>query len=82
MITNVATASVFLAKGWSTESVSCVVRTARIRQEKHEKERAEHAYYSHIHDEVTVSDAFPATAQRLEENENLPEDTSTGWSGR
>ena len=50
VITNVATASVFLAKGWSTESVSRVVRTARTRQEKHEKERAEHAYCSHIHD--------------------------------
>ena len=68
VITIVATASVFLAKGWSTESVSRVVRTARTRQEKHEKERAEHAYYSHIHDEVTVSDAFPATIQRLEED--------------
>ena len=28
VITNVATASVFLAKGWSTESVGRVVRTA------------------------------------------------------
>ena len=37
MITNVATASVFLAKGWSTESVSRVVRTSRTAQEKHEK---------------------------------------------
>ena len=72
VITNVATASVFLAKGRSTESVSRVVRTARTRQEKHEKERAEHAHYSHIHDDVTVSDAFPATIQRLEEDENLP----------
>ena len=45
VITNVPTASVFLAQGWSTESVSRVVRTARTRQEKHEKERAEHAYY-------------------------------------
>ena len=40
VITNVATASVVLAKGWSTESVSRVVRTP---QEKHENERAEHA---------------------------------------
>ena len=54
----IATASVFLAKGWSTESVSRVVRTARSSQEKHEKERAEHACYSHIHDEVAVYDAF------------------------
>ena len=74
VITNVATASVFLAKGWSTESVSRVVRTARTTQEKHEKEPAEHAYYSHTHDEVTVSDAFPATIQKLDEDENLPED--------
>ena len=76
VITNVATASVFPAEGWSTESVSRVVRTARTRQEKHEKERAEHAYYSHIHDEVTISDVFPATIQGLEEDENLPEDTT------
>ena len=43
---------------------------------KHEKERAEHAYYSHTHDEVTVSDAFLATIQKLDEDENLPEDTT------
>ena len=76
VITNVATASVFLANGWSTESVSRVVRTARTAREIHEKERAEHAYYSHIHDEVTVYDAFPATIQELDEDENLPEDTT------
>ena len=74
MITNVATASVFFVKAWSTESVSRVVRTARTTQEKHEKERAEHAYYSHIHDEAY--DAFPATIQKLDEDENLPEDTA------
>ena len=34
VITNVATASVFLATGWSAESVSRVVRTARTTQEK------------------------------------------------
>ena len=73
MITNVATASVFLAKGWSTESVSRGI-TARTIKEKHGKERAEHAYYSHIHDEVY--DAFPATTQKLDEDENLPEDTT------
>ena len=33
VITNVATASAFLADGWSTESESRVVRTARTRQE-------------------------------------------------
>ena len=76
VITNVETASMFLAKGWSTESVSRVVRTARTAQEKHEKERAEHACYSHIHDEVTVYDGFPATIQKLDEDENLPEGTT------
>ena len=40
------------------------------------KERAEHAYDSHIHEEVTISDVFPATFQGLEEDENLPEDTT------
>ena len=70
MITNVATASMFLATGWSAESVSRVVRTARTTREKHEKGRVEHAYYSHIHD------AFPATIQNLDEDENLPEDTT------
>ena len=43
VITNVATASAFLADGWSAESVSRVARTARTRQENHEKERAQHA---------------------------------------
>ena len=67
VITNVATATVFLAEGWSTESVGRVVRTTK----KHEKERAEHAYYSHIHDEVTISDVFPATTQGLEQDNFL-----------
>ena len=62
-ITKVATASEFPADGWSTESVSRVVRTARTRQENHEKERAEHACNSHKHDEVTISDTSPATGQ-------------------
>ena len=65
-----------LSQGWSTESVSRVVRTARTAQEKHQKERAEHANDSHIRDEVTVYDTFPDTIQRLEEDENLPEDTT------
>ena len=56
--------------------VSRVVRTARTRQENNERERAEHAYYSHIHDEVTISDAFTVAGQGLEEDENLPEDTT------
>ena len=30
----------------------------------------------HIHDEVTVYDAFPVTIQKLDEDENLPEDTT------
>ena len=58
VITNIAAASVFLADGWSTESVSRVVRTTRTRQENEERERAEHLYYSHIHDGVTISDSF------------------------
>ena len=57
---------------------SYVVRIARTTQEKHEKERAEHAYNSHIRDEVAAYDAFPATIQKLDEDENLPEDNSTG----
>ena len=76
VLTNVATASAFLADGCSTESVSRVVRTARIRQENNERERAEHAYYSHIHDEVTISDSFTVTRQGLEEDESPPEDTT------
>ena len=40
------------------------------------KERAEHENYSHIHDEVTISDAFPVTGPGLEEDENLPENTT------
>ena len=66
VITNVATASVLLAKGWLTESVSRVARTARTAQEIHDKERAEHAYNCHIHDEVTFYDAFPATIGKLD----------------
>ena len=64
VFTNIAEASTFLADGWSTESVSRVVRTARTRQENKERERAEHAYYSHIHDEVTISDSFAVTGRR------------------
>ena len=75
VITNVATASAFLADRWSTESVSRVVRTARTRQENHEKERAEHAYYSHMHDEVTMADIFPATIQGLDGGEHPAENT-------
>ena len=75
VITDVATASAFLADGWSTESVSSVVKTARTRQENHEKERAEHAYYSHMHDDVTISDTFPATVQGLDEGEHPAENT-------
>ena len=76
VISKVATASALLADGWSTESVSRVVRSARTRQENNEKERAEHACYSHIHDEVMISDAFPTTVQGLEEGENPTENTT------
>ena len=55
--------------------MSRVVRAARTAQEIPEKERAEHAYYSHIHVSVTVYDAFPATIQKLDEDGNLSEDT-------
>ena len=51
-ITNVVTASEFLADGWSTESVSRVVRAARTKQENYGKEHAEHAYYNYIQDET------------------------------
>ena len=67
VITNVATASAFLADGWSTESASRVVRTARTRQENNERERAEHAYHSHI--------IFPATVQGLDGGEHPAENT-------
>ena len=75
VITNVATASALLAEGWSTESMSRVVRTARTSKENNEKGRAEHAYCSHMHDEVTISDTFPATVQGLDEGKHLAENT-------
>ena len=65
----------FPADGWSTESVSRIVRTPRKRQENHGKERAEHAYCSHIHDEVTISDTFAGTVQGLDEGEHPAENT-------
>ena len=73
--TNVATASAFLADGWSTESVSRVVRTARTRQEDNERERAEHAYCSHIHHEVTISDSFSVTGHGFDGGEHPAENT-------
>ena len=60
----------------STESVSSVVRTMRTGRENHEREHAGHVYYSHIHDGVTISDAFPVTGPGLEEDESLPENTT------
>ena len=57
------------------ESVSRVVRTARTRQENNERERAEHAFYSHIHDEVTISDSFTVTGQGLDGGEYPAENT-------
>ena len=76
VITNIATASAFPADGWLTESVSRVVRTARTRQENNERESAEHAYYSHIHDEVTISDSFTVTGQGLDGDEHPAESTT------
>ena len=75
VITIVATGSAFLADGWSSESVSRVVRTARTTQENNERERAAHADCSHIHDVVTISDAFPVTGQGLDDSENITENT-------
>ena len=76
VITNITAASAFLADGWSTESVSRVLRTARTRQENNERECAEHVYYSHIHDEMTISDSSAVTGPGLEEDENLAENTT------
>ena len=69
-ITNVVTASEFLADGWSTESVSRVVRAARAKQENNGQERAEHANHSYIQDEMKTFDTFPATVQGFDEGEN------------
>ena len=44
VITNIAAVSALLADGWSTESVSRVVRTTRTRRENHAREHAEHVY--------------------------------------
>ena len=76
VITNTAAASAFLADGWSTESVSRVVRPTRTRQENNERERAEHVYYSHIHDEVTISDSFAVTGLGFEEDEHFTKNTT------
>ena len=62
---NIAAAGVLLADGWSTESVSRVVRTTRTRRENHEREHAEFVYYSHIHDGVTISDPFQSQGRDL-----------------
>ena len=50
-ITNVVTASEFLADGLSTESVSRVVIESKTKQGNNGKERAEHSYYSYIQDD-------------------------------
>ena len=39
------------------------------------KQRAEHAYYSHVHDEVIISDIFTVTVQGLDEGEHPAENT-------
>ena len=75
VITNVATASAFPADAWSTESVSRVLGKARTRQENNERERAEHAHYSLIHDEVTISNVFTDTGQGLDGGEHPAENT-------
>ena len=53
-ITNVGAATMFLADGWSAESVSRIVRAARTKQENGGKERAEHALCTFFKD-VTCS---------------------------
>ena len=72
--------SVYVLSGPATVitniAVSRVVRTARTTQENNERERAEHAYCSHIHDEVTISDSFAVTGPGLEEDEILTENTT------
>ena len=76
VITNVAAASAVLAHGWSTESVSRVVRTARTRRENHEREHAEHVYDRHIHDRVKISGAFPVTGQGFNGGKHPAENTT------
>ena len=76
VITNISAACAFRADGWSTESVSRVVRSTRTRQENNERQRAEHVYYSHIHDEVTISDSSAVTGLGFEEDENLTKNTT------
>ena len=56
-------------------NLSRVLRTARTKQDNSGKERAAHAFYSHIHDEVTICDTFPATAQGPDEGEYTTENT-------
>ena len=77
VITSIAAASALLADGWSTESVSRVVRTTRTRRENHEREHAEHVYYSHIHDGVTISDAFPVAGQGFDGGKHPAEKHNT-----
>ena len=72
-VTNVGTASEFLADAWSTESVGRVVRAARTKQENNGKERAEHALRTYIQDESTTFDTFPAAEQGLDEGEHPTE---------
>ena len=48
VITNVATTSVFFAKGWSTESVSRVVRTARTTQKRRRNAPSLHTTITHM----------------------------------
>ena len=63
----------FLADGWSTKSVSRVVRAARTKQEHNGKGRAENASCSYIQDEMATRDIFPATVHELEEDKNPTE---------
>ena len=67
---DVVTASEFLADGWSTESVKPCRERSKDKTRTHKKERAEHAYYSYIHDEMTTFDTFPVTVLGLDEGEH------------
>ena len=75
MITNITAASAFLADGWSTESVSRVVRTTRTKQENNDREHATRK----LQPRTRRSDDFLLFCSHrtgFEEDENLTESTT------
>ena len=44
------------------------------------KESAEHAYFSHMHDGVKISDAFPVTGKGLDERDDQEDETEQSLS--